>query len=110
MASHIKLDECSSALLSKLGVETCLSTDDIVQRLLGAHISELHELDAFLEVYPAGTPLHEEGVNLLVSYGPESIEAGIKRIAPGYKTLAERFQREIAAVLPLTSENSATGL
>lgn len=87
----INLDEDTSALIAWLAKATGLTVSEIIDRLLSAHLPELWELRAFLEKHPTGTEQHEQGKNLLVSFGPESIMSGIKRIAPDHATLKAEF-------------------
>jgi hypothetical protein len=93
----ISLDEDTAAIIAKLAAHTGLSASDIISRLVDGYLAPLHEINAFLEAHPpagAGS-LHEQGANLIQSYGPESIMDGIARIAPQYETLAARFNREM---------------
>jgi hypothetical protein len=93
----INLDEDTVAIIAKLAAHTGLTANDIIRRLVDGHLPELHEIDAFLDAHPAGAgSLHEQGANLIQSYGPESIMDGIARIAPHYETLAARFDREMS--------------
>ena len=109
MATRIALEEHTAALLAKLASATSLTPSAIVNRLLAGHLPELFELDEFLETHPAGSPVHDEAVNLLVSHGPESVMAGIRRIAPDYMTLGQRFEQKLAELLPMR-ESRARGL
>jgi hypothetical protein len=69
-------------------------------RLLSAHLTSLHELLALVDAHPN---MKEQAANLVVSFGPESLAAGIKRIAPaGYETLGEQFEREMSEVMTST--------
>jgi hypothetical protein len=101
MTQRITLNEDTAAIIAKLTAHTGLSITAITNRLLTGHLPELHEINAFLEAHPpagAGS-LHEQGANLIQSYGPESIMDGIARIAPHYETLAARFDREMNEVI-----------
>lgn len=92
----INLDEDTATIMAKLAAHTGLTASDIMIRLADGHLPELHEINAFLDAHPAGAgSLHEQGANLIQSYGPESIMDGIARIAPQYETLAVRFEREM---------------
>jgi hypothetical protein len=96
MTQRITLNEDTAAIIAKLTAHTGLSSTAITNRLLSGLLPELHEIDAFLEAHPAGAgSLHEQGANLIQSYGPESIMDGIARIAPEYESLAARFDREM---------------
>jgi hypothetical protein len=91
-------------IMARLATRTGMTITVITNHLLGSHLPELHELDAFLELHSAGAgSLHEQGVNLMQSYGPESIIEGIARIAPHYQTLAARFEREMDEVIGSTA-------
>lgn len=96
MTKRIALNEDMAEIIARIATRTSMTIAVITNHLLGSHLPELHELDAFLEVHPAGAgSLHEQGVNLMQSYGPESLMDGIARIAPHYQTLAARFEREM---------------
>jgi len=77
-----------------------LSESDIINRLLSSHLSSLWELRSFLESQRVGTETYEQGLNLLVSFGPEPIMDGIKRIAPDYVTMVEQFVASIGTIHP----------
>lgn len=96
MTKRITLNEDMAEIMARLATRTGMTIAVITNHLLGFHLPELHELEVFLEAHPAGAgSLHEQGVNLMQSYGPESIMEGIARIAPHYQTLAARFEREM---------------
>jgi hypothetical protein len=100
MTQRITLNEDTEAIIAKLTAHTGLSITTIANLLLGGLLPELHEIDAFLEAHPAGAgSLHEQGANLIQSYGPESIMDGIARIDPHWETLAVRFDREMNEVI-----------
>jgi hypothetical protein len=104
MTKRITLNEDLAEIIERLATHTGMSSAAIANHLLASHLPELHELDAFLEKHPAGAgSLHEQGVNLMQSYGPESIIEGIARIAPHYQTLAARFEREMDEVIGSTA-------
>lgn len=88
---NIILDENTMELIQWHAKVTGLTESAIIDRLLSSHLSSLWELRTILEMYPVGTKEHEQGVNLLVSFGPEPIMTGIKRIAPNYKSLEEQY-------------------
>jgi hypothetical protein len=104
MKTTITLDYDTAELFHRLAVLSNLSIDTVGNRLFSGHLAEMHELEAFLETHPAGPgSLHERGLNLIQSYGPESITEGITRIAPAtYETLAARFEREMTEVIGAT--------
>ena len=97
MQTTITLDHDTAELFKRIGVQANLTICDIGNRLLSSHLSEMHELETFLEKNPAGLgSLHDRGLNLIQSYGPESIMNGIARIAPaGYETLVALFERAV---------------
>jgi hypothetical protein len=97
MKVTIILDEDTAAILECLAAQTGLSIADIASRPLGAHLADFCELLSFLEAQRADTVRHDAGINLLVSFGPESISAGLARIAPEYEAHAQRFGRELNA-------------
>ncbi|MBB3214195.1 hypothetical protein FHW67_003507 [Herbaspirillum sp. Sphag1AN] len=97
MIHHINLDDDTSELLQAHTMLTGLTDNDLINRLLSAHVSELHELLALVN---ANSKLREQAANLLLSFGPESLSEGIKRIAPsGYRTLGEQFDCEVAQLI-----------
>jgi hypothetical protein len=104
MTKRFTLNEDLAEIMERLATRTGMTITTITNHLLGSHLPGLHELDAFLEVHPAGAgSLHEQGVNLMQSYGPESIIEGIARIAPHYQTLAARFEREMDEAIGSTA-------
>lgn len=93
MKHRIDLDEDTSALLLDYKMLTGLTVSDLIDRLLSAHLPDLHELLALVEEFPE---LHDQAANLLISFGPETLAQGIGRIPPsGYETLGARFKREM---------------
>lgn len=97
----VTLDDPTAELLAWLSAQTGLSESGIVNRLLGAHVEELWEYRTWLEKQAQGTAKLGMGLNLLVSYGPEGLVDGIKRLDPGYQTMGEAFAATI--------QNDATG-
>lgn len=76
---------------------TGLSVSDLIARLLSAYLPELHELLALVSAHP---DLRDRAANLLQSFGPESLAAGIKRIAPvGYDTLGDQFACQVTEAI-----------
>ncbi|MRW86369.1 hypothetical protein GJ698_20045 [Pseudoduganella sp. FT26W] len=93
MSYKLDLPEETDELLQSLSVSTGLSFSYMVNKLLSAHLTDLHELLALVEAHPE---LEEEAANVFHSFGPEQMMVGIKRIAPpAYLTLAERFERDV---------------
>jgi hypothetical protein len=104
MTKRITLNEDMAEIMARIATRTGMTISVITNHLLGSHLPELHELDAFLEVHPSGAgSLREQGVNLMQSYGPESIMEGIARIAPHYQTLAARIEREMDEAIGSTA-------
>lgn len=95
MKTTVILDEDTAALLTQLSAASGLTVSEIIKRPLIACLADFSELAGFLDAYPIGTALHDAAINLLLSFGPESITAGIKCIAPGYVTQQEQFARSI---------------
>jgi hypothetical protein len=101
MKNKLNLDEDTMALIDWHAKESGLSASDIIDRLLSAHLSELWELRTFMEANLAGAGLRDAAKNLLISFGGgESIVSGIKRIAPEYQTLGDRFMAALDAPYP----------
>lgn len=97
MTYKIDLAEEADELLQSLSVSTGLPLSYMINKLLSAHLTDLHELLALVDVHPE---LREEVENLFHSFGPEQMMVGIKRIAPpGYLTLAEHFERDLGFAL-----------
>lgn len=97
MLERLYLDDDTSELMNLLASFTGLTTSELINRLLGAHTSELYELLALADAYPE---LRDRAANLLQSFGPEPLSVGIKQLAPhGYLTLNERFERGLNDVL-----------
>lgn len=97
MTTKIDLHEDTEALLASHAALTGLTVGDLINRLLSAHVAELHELLALADTFPE---LREQSANLLQSFGPEPLMEGIKRLAPpSYLTLAERFERDLWGAL-----------
>ncbi|MBC7705733.1 MAG: hypothetical protein H7274_17545 [Rhodoferax sp.] len=92
----IRINEDTSDLIRWHATTTGLAPDAIVDRLLSAHLAELHEAKAFYEAHDHDRGMQEEAANLLISYGgQETLLAGIKRLAPDFETLEARFVRAI---------------
>ncbi|MDF3832152.1 hypothetical protein P3W85_04180 [Cupriavidus basilensis] len=87
----LALDESTSELLKRIAEQTGLTASGVITRLLGAHITELWEYETWLGEQAVGTRKHSEGINLMVSYGPDNLVQGIKRIDPAYQTQEDKF-------------------
>lgn len=93
MSYKIDLTEEADELLQSLAVYTGLHLSYMINKLLSAHLTDLHELLALVEAHPE---LREEVANVFHSFGPEQMMVGIKRIAPpGYLTLGDQFERDV---------------
>ncbi|CAB3976111.1 hypothetical protein BCO9919_07467 [Burkholderia cenocepacia] len=92
----LAVDTSTAELLSWLADATELTESGIVNRLLSSHIEELWELRTWLEQLPRDSKEWALGTNLLASYGPDDLVKGIKRIAPGYETIGDRFERSLS--------------
>ncbi|SPA28927.1 hypothetical protein CBM2637_A70111 [Cupriavidus taiwanensis] len=88
---NITLGADEIELLHSLAEETGVPAASIVARIFSAHVPELWEYDTWIKQQQAGTRERGLGVNLMVSFGPESLIAGIKHITPGYQTQGEKF-------------------
>jgi hypothetical protein len=93
MQYTITLDDDTSALYFQLSQITGLTIDEMVNRQLNGHHMDVYEALALASAHPE---LREEVANLFLSYGPEPLLVGIKRVAPeGYLTLAELFEQHV---------------
>lgn len=97
MKAIINLDDDTSEVLQSLAILAGLTVSDLIDRLLSAHLPDLHELCALVGTHPE---LREQAANLLISFGPEPLTLGIKRIAPtGYEMLGAQFDRELNDII-----------
>lgn len=102
MSYNIDLAEETDELLQSLSVHTGLPLSYMINKLLSAHLTDLHELLALVEVHPE---LREEAANLFHSFGPEQMIVGIKRIAPpGFLTLGDQFERDVRDAIGAPAE------
>jgi hypothetical protein len=88
----VTLDEDSLALLKSLEKHTGLSPAQTMVKLWPSHLDDLWTYLTWLDQLPEG-PSHRRslGLNLLQSFGPETLREGIKRIDPSYQTEGEKF-------------------
>lgn len=92
----IRIDTDTADLIQRHATATGLTVDTIVDKLLGSHLAELYELEAFHNANAHDIVMQAEAANLLISYGGrESILAGITRLAPDHETLEVRFLRAV---------------
>lgn len=93
----ITMNNDTADVLRQAAALTGLTQGDIIDRTFAPIEAGLHEVLALVRAYPG---LSEQAANLIISYGPECIDTGIKRIAPpGYETLAGRFEREMGETM-----------
>lgn len=91
------MNDDTSEVLHQAADLTGLPIGDIIDRTFAPVEAALHEVLALVSTHPE---LRAQAANLIQSYGPEPIEAGIGRIAPpNYETLAARFKREMGEAL-----------
>ncbi|WP_449412063.1 hypothetical protein [Pandoraea soli] len=94
---NLTLDEDTMALLRWLSATTKVPETSIVNKLLSSHLTELWEYRTWLDQLPKDNErLKALGANLLVSYGPDDLVTGLKRLDPSYETTEERFMRDTA--------------
>lgn len=93
MKLRIDLDNNTLDTLDLFCELTNLSYAALISRFVNAHTQSAHELTALVEAHPE---LEQMVANSIISFGPESLEASLKRLTPpGYATLSQRFEREI---------------
>jgi len=93
----LTMNDDTADVLRQAADLTGLPVGDIIDRTFAPVEAGLHEMLALVSAHPE---LRDQAANLIISYGPESIEAGIKRIAPpDYLTLSARFEREMGEAL-----------
>lgn len=93
---NLTLDEDTMALLRWLSEATKVPETSIVNKLLSSHLSELWEYRTWLEQLPKDNErLQSLGANLLVSYGPDDLVTGLKRLDPAYETAEEKMMRAL---------------
>lgn len=91
----VVMDDDSEELVRKLSSETGVSSDGIISRVFGASMPQLSEYLTWMLTLEKGSDLHQKGKNLVISYGPESLVEGIKRLDPEYQTLTQLFVESI---------------
>lgn len=92
----VALDENSIELLRALETHTGLSPAQILVKLFPSHLEDLWTYREWLEQLPEGPSARRNlGVNLLQSYGPETLREAIRRIDPAYVTEAEKFAQSL---------------
>jgi hypothetical protein len=91
----LTLDPDTHALFQKLADEAGLSVSGVIGRFLGAHMHEAAEYLEWIEKQKKATSKHALGKNLMVSYGPDDLIEGIRRLDPKHKFIYERFNDSI---------------
>ena len=92
----LSLDETSMEVLTRLEKFTDLSPAQTVQKLFPAHFEELCEyLTWFEQLQPGPSWQRSMGPNLLISYGPDDLISGIKKLDPTYVTEREKFAKTL---------------
>lgn len=80
------LDSDTMELLRRLQNFTKLSPAQTIQKILPAHLQELHAYLTWLEQLPKDKSLQADlGPYLLHGYGPETLIEGIKKLDPTYQ-------------------------
>lgn len=88
----VSMDDDSMALLRTLEKHTGLSPAQTLVKLWPSHLDDLWTYSTWLDQLPAGPSQRRSlGLNLLQSYGPETLREGIRRIDPSYQTEGEKF-------------------
>ena len=88
----LSLDYDTAELLARLQTFTGLSPAATVQKLLPSHLEELWTYLTWLEQLPPGPSMTRSlGLNLIQSYGPDTLIDAIKKLDPTYKTEGEKF-------------------
>lgn len=93
----LSLDPDLSKVLKQTSDLTGVTETGIVTRILAGHLGELIEYNDWLAKQPEGSKARILGANLMVSYGPANLLAGIKTLDPTYQTDAERFEAAVKA-------------
>lgn len=92
----VSLDETSMELLNNLEKFTGLSPAQTLQKIFPAHFGELCEYLTWLEQLPPGPSWQRTmGPNLLISYGPDNLINGIKKLDPTYQTEGEKLAAQL---------------
>lgn len=87
----VEISHQISEILLSLSSSAGIGPDEIVGRLLGGHVAELYEYQRLLDRSQGDPEAFDAAVNLLVSYGPEPLMTGIKRVAPSHQTYEDSF-------------------
>jgi hypothetical protein len=93
---NLTVDEDTMALLRWLSNATGVPETSIVTKLMTSHLTELWEYRTWLEQLPENDErLKSLASNLLVSYGPDDLVTGLKRLDPAYETMDEKFMQKM---------------
>ncbi|WP_342616985.1 hypothetical protein [Rhodoferax sp. GW822-FHT02A01] len=88
----VTLDEDSIALLREVELIAGLSPAQTVAKLWPSHLEDLWDYVTWFKQLPPGpSKLRSLAPNLLLSYGPEPLREGIRKIDPSYQTEGELF-------------------
>lgn len=87
----LSLEPDVAAVLKRTSSLTGVTETGVVTRILSGHLGELMEYNDWLASQEPGSKKQILGANLMVSYGPSNLLAGIKSLDPDYQTDAERF-------------------
>lgn len=91
----LTLDPETHALFQKVAAEAGLSVSGVISRFLGAHLHEAAEYLEWIEQQKKASSRHALGKNLMVSYGPDDLIQGIRKLDPKHKFVYERFNASI---------------
>lgn len=92
----VALDEDSMQLLKRLEGITGSSPAQTFGKLWPSHLEDLWNYLSWLEQLPEGPSQRRSlGLNLLQSYGPETLTQGIKRLDPTYQTEGEKLMAQV---------------
>lgn len=84
-------------LLQEAAEKTGVSVSGIVARALNPFADELVEYLRWLNSIEPGSRKHMYAVNLLASFGPETLREGIRRLDPSHVFADEEFERHLRA-------------
>lgn len=87
----LSLEPDIAAVLKRVSSLTNVTETGIVSRILAGLLGDLIEYADWLAVQEPGSKKQILGANLMTSYGPSGLLAGIKSLDPDYQTDAERF-------------------
>ena len=91
----ITLDNELVELFRCVTAQTGMSTQDVIRKLIPAHLHELWELVHYLEALSQKSKHKQRAKCLLQNYGPDSLVDALKRLDSTYKTAQERFEERL---------------